>query len=40
MQRHRDEQVGAREDLASGAVHPAPERPGCMGPVPMLQPEN
>src|SRR5205823_11143506 len=40
VQRYRDEQVGAREDVASGAVHPAPERPGHMGPVPMLQPEH
>jgi hypothetical protein len=40
MQRHRDEQVGIGEDFTSGTVHPAPERPGYMGPVAMLQPEN
>ena len=40
VQRHRDEQVGAGEDLTSGAVHPAPERPSHMGSVAVLQPEH
>ena len=40
MQRHRNEQISANQHLGAGAVHPAPESPGRMGPVTVLQPEH
>src|SRR5262249_52856820 len=40
MQRHRDEEIGAGQDFAPGAVHPPPERMRHMGPVAVLQGED
>ena len=40
MQRHRDEEIGAGEDIRSRAVHPAPERASDMGAITVLQPEH
>ena len=40
MQRYRDQQIGAREDLAARTVHPPPERGSRVGMVAMLEPEQ
>jgi NADH dehydrogenase [ubiquinone] 1 alpha subcomplex assembly factor 5 len=37
MKRHRQQQLGVGENLAAGAVHPAPERAGEMRVVAMLE---
>ena len=40
MQRHRDEKIGATENFAAGAAHPASKSGDQMSAVPMLQPEH
>ena len=40
MQWHRDEKIGAGEDIRSRAVHPSPERASDMGAITMLQSEH
>jgi len=40
VQRHRDEQIGAREDLAAGTVHPFPKRGGRVSMVAVLEGEQ
>ena len=40
MQRYRNKKIRAGENLAAGTVHPTSERPGYVGVITVLEPEN
>ena len=40
MQRYRNKKIRAGENLAAGTVHPTPKRPGHVGVITVLEPEN
>jgi hypothetical protein len=40
MQRYRNQEVRSGENFAAGTVHPATERPGNMGVIAVLEPED
>ena len=40
MQRYRNKEIRAGENFVAGTVHPKSERPGNVGVITVLEPEN